>query len=354
MKRLVQQLHDSGYLQFYLFFGEMNLRYKDWAAAVPSSAGPLRSLVSLFLLGEAVPRAEALSVVGDEALVRLTSAGVLSEANGAVRSNSFYLLVHRGLAYFCQMTADPFAYVGEDSLALSHYQTPVRDSAVLDLCAGPGLQSIVSAQRGNRVTAVEQSSRACEIHRINLELNGLDGRVEIVCAAVEAFVGAGTGRFDQILFNPPLVPMPGARDGFPVAGFGGVDGLELTTTILDQYRSRLAPAGCFEFVGMTVLPKRGVHPVIRLARKYRLCGRLHTLSRHALSGANVVTEMHAASLARARRLSTMTAREELDARYRQFSHFSIFYGRLHRGTGARVPVLETVDTSTTHYGGWFS
>ncbi|HAB17769.1 MAG TPA: methyltransferase [Verrucomicrobiota bacterium] len=354
MKNLVEQLQASGYLQFYLFFGEMNLRYKDWAGAATTAPEPLRSLVSLFLLGEPMARPAAACLVGDDALERLERVGVLVAEQDQVRSDSFYLLVHRGLFYFCQMTPDPFAYVGEDSLALSHYQTPIRESRVLDLCAGPGLQSMVAALRGNRVTAVECSERACAIHRLNLEINGLTDRVEVVPMAVEAFADTPSEKYSQILFNPPLVPMPAPAQGFPAAGYGGPDGLDLTDFVLQNYRKNLANFGHFEFVGMTVSPRRGPHPVAKLARRCHLQGRLHILSRHRLAGGSVVMEMHAASLARARSISTPSARQELSERYQSSDHFFLFFARLKAATRAKEAGLATVDMSASHYGGWFS
>jgi len=356
MKQLRQALHESGYMQFYLFFGEMNLRYRDWAVAAAGMKAPLRLLVSLFLLGEAVPASQAMKLVGEEATKDLVSARILKAEGGTLQSNSYHLLVHRGLFYFCQVINEPVAYLGEDSVALGQYQTPLWNSKVLDLCSGPGIQAMYAAQRGNRVTAVEQRRETCDIQRVNLRINHLEDRVELVNATASEFAGARTGRWDQILFNPPLVPIPGKMQ-VPSVRHGGHDGLELVGEILESYAGRLEAGGCFEFVGMSLLKGKGTRvqsPLLELARKRRLAGRVHLLSRHEIGGNSVVFAMHAASYAQSEAISPQTARAQLSVEYAGFRNFFLYYACLHERSAREKQVIEIVDMSATHYGGWFS
>ena len=312
MKNLRHALQESGYNQFYLFFGEVNMRYRDWAVAATGMSAPLRLLVSLFLLGEAVPTARAVELVGESATSELMAANILKAEGSTLKSNSFHLILFRGLYYFCQVISDPIAYLGEDSIALMQYQTPILNSRILDLCSGPGIQAMCAAQRGNRVTSVEQRKETCEIQRINLRLNCLNDQVEVVQATAQEFADSKTGRFAQILFNPPLVPLPGLAER-PSVLDGGHDGLELVGEILSDYRDRLEPDGTFEFVGMSLLKAVGrkvESPLVRLLKAKRLAGRVHLLSRHEIGGNSMVFAMHAASFAKSQSISAQTAGRE--------------------------------------------
>lgn len=356
MKNLRQTLYESGYSQFYLFFGEMNMRYRDWSVAAVGLRTPLKLLVSLFLLGEAVPLAQATRVVGAEATQHLIEARILKSEGNSLQSNSFHLVIHRGLYYFCQVTGEPFAYLGEDSIALGQYQTPRWNGAVLDLCSGPGIQGMYAAQRGNRVTAVEQSAAACGVQRVNLELNQLGDRVTLINARAEEFAKQGTQTWDQILFNPPLVPLPGKVES-PSVRHGGRDGLVLVRQILRDYQPRLSPGGCFEFVGMSLIKGRGKRvesPLLALAKQEKLSGRMHLLSRHQIGGNGMVFAMHAASVARAEATSAQTARRELAAEYGDYQDFFLYYACLHASKIRQRPEVAVMDMSVTHYGGWFS
>ncbi len=356
MKQFRETLHESGYSQFYLFFGEMNMRYRDWAVAAAGLRAPLKVLVSLFLLGEPVSQAQADRLIGAQTTQQLIDAKILKSAGETLTSNSFHLVVHRGLYYFCQVTGDPFAYLGEDSIALGQYQTPLWNRRVLDLCSGPGIQAMYAAQRGNEVTAVEQGADACGVQRINLALNELTTRVTLVNARAEDFVRSEKRVWDQILFNPPLVPLPGKVET-PSVRHGGHDGLELVREILAGYRERLAPGGHFEFVGMSLSKGRGKRlesPLLTLAKKQRLSGRVHLLSRHQIGGSGVIFAMHAASVARSEATSTDTARRQLAVEYGDYEDFLLYYACLHANRGAQKSVLNLVDMAATHYGGWFS
>src|SRR5579884_3392873 len=155
MNRFIQTLRESGYRQFYLAFGDANLRQKDWFLAAKTLRGPLLDLVKLFLLQQPVPRAHAMALLGEDSLGDLLKCGILLQKSGQIISDAFLLIYCHGHAMFCQMKPDTFAYFGDDSLALATYQTPAPGGRVLDLCSGPGIQSFIAANYAAKVTGVE-------------------------------------------------------------------------------------------------------------------------------------------------------------------------------------------------------
>lgn len=359
MKKFLDSVLGSGYLQFYRFFGEVNLRFRDWEMALGALSGPARLLAEVFLLQRAVGRKALEKVIGEDTLGSLVDLGILLVEKQKVRSDGFLLLQVQGFLYFCQITEEPFAYYGEDSLALTSFQSPMAEASVLDLCAGPGIQSLVASRRATKVTAVERNPKAAAVARWNLRLNGREDRVKVVNTSLEEFAirNKGKSTFDQILFNPPLVPVPDAMDYHP-AGHGGADGLEVIDRILEAYRTSLRPGGRFEFIGMTVCAagESAVQaPLGRLLKRHRLAGRVHLLSRHALSRNSIVLGTVVNSLALSNQLDPGTAMERTLEFYRAhgYDEFYLYFCSVGR-SGEGVTGLQEVDMSKTHFGGWFS
>lgn len=85
---------------------------------------------------------------------------------------------------------------------------------VLDVGTGSGILAIAAARLGaERVLAVESDPDAMDACRENLERNGVAGRVDLECAAVDdAWLAAREGRFDVVAANVlsgvllPLLP----------------------------------------------------------------------------------------------------------------------------------------------------
>jgi HemK-related putative methylase len=71
---------------------------------------------------------------------------------------------------------------------------------VLDLGTGSGIGAVAAARKSHTVTATDINPHAVRCARINVLLNGLEGRVEVRQA--DLFDGLAD-RFDVVLFNPP-------------------------------------------------------------------------------------------------------------------------------------------------------
>lgn len=357
MNRFLQTLRNSGYRQFYLSFGDANFRKQDWPAGAENLSGPLLDLVRLFLLQQPVPVKRAASLLGKDFTAVLIQCGVLSEKGDQLVSNSFYLLYCRSQGFFCQMNANPFAYFGEDSIALATMQTPAPGGSVLDLCCGPGIQGFVAAGSAAQVTGVEIRPETVRIAELNRRLNGMDGRVQFVCNSVDGFARGGAEKYDRILFNPPLVPMvPGYK--FSAVGDGGADGLDLTRHILKLYASRLSDSGSIEFIGMGLGKKD--HPVVAdeiktIARRHKLAGRIHLMSRHPIRPSAPLFEVCVMSLAKENGLEVESARTILGDHFADLGMdtYWLFFASLGRAGGESSKTVSNIDLTGSFWGHWF-
>lgn len=114
--------------------------------------------------------------------------------------------------------------------------TVPRGSTVLDMGTGSGVGAIIAARWAGRVLAVDINPQAVRCARINVLLNRLEGRVEVLQG--DLFDPVRGQKFDVILFNPPYyVGEP--RDD--------LDRAWRSTSVLDRFASgipeQLAPGG---------------------------------------------------------------------------------------------------------------
>jgi len=78
-----------------------------------------------------------------------------------------------------------------------------RDAEVLDMGTGSGVCAIAAARYAKRVVAVDIDQTAVRCARLNILLNGVDGKIEILMG--DLFAPLSGRRFDVILFNPPFL-----------------------------------------------------------------------------------------------------------------------------------------------------
>lgn len=77
------------------------------------------------------------------------------------------------------------------------------EAAVLDMGTGSGVGAIAAAERAARVVAVDVNPEAVRCARINVLLNRVEDRVEVLEG--DLFTPLGDRRFDVVLFNPPYL-----------------------------------------------------------------------------------------------------------------------------------------------------
>jgi HemK-related putative methylase len=106
----------------------------------------------------------------------------------------------------------------------------------LDVGTGSGIGAIFAARRGYDVVGVDINPQAVRCARINVLLNNLEGRVEILQG--DLFVPVAGRQFDLVLFNPPFYR--GAPADARDQAWRGTDVIERFAAGLDRV---LRPAG---------------------------------------------------------------------------------------------------------------
>jgi len=241
-------LAGSGYLSYYLAFGNGNKRRNEWQRYAQNLKPPLRDLVELFLLNGRLETGLVLGLLGKDVYQELLDAEILAEDNGFTSTDKYILICFNSLVFFCEHQRHPSIYFGKDSVALGTYQIPRVDGMGLDLCAGSAIQAMNLALRCKKVHAVEINERAAKIAQFNTCLNSLADKVQTHNLSLEEFAVQNDDAFDLIVFNPPLLPVPKSLH-YPFVGDGGPDGLRVTKNILKEYIPKLNAGGSIEFIG---------------------------------------------------------------------------------------------------------
>lgn len=219
----------------------------DYEAVLPLLPDEFQSPFALLFLGSEVDPA-TLPAPFRSSLAELGRSGLAHRAGG-VRLGAARLHRIKSLWYFAQRDdVLPTLYLGEDSLALADRLPAGGVGSALDLCCGPGIQSLVLAGRGCLVTAVDANPMACRLATINAQLNGLDGRIRVVNGDAARFVPGEPVEF--ACANTPLLPIPDDVH-YPFVGHGGPDGLRLVRGILERLDQLLVPGGVFATLGLT-------------------------------------------------------------------------------------------------------
>ncbi len=103
---------------------------------------------------------------------------------------------------------------GTDSVLLANFARASKGDRVLDLCTGNGIVPVLMSAKTNaeKFYAIELQQKSFELAKENVCLNGLDERIEIICADIgkcNEFFKAGS--IDVVTCNPPYMS--------PKAGF---------------------------------------------------------------------------------------------------------------------------------------
>lgn len=255
----------------------------------PSDRDPLVTLVGLFLLGTAVPRAaldRALPVVGSAGAERLglvaaQGAGDDDEVRAvvdlrpyssvdAVGDAHWWLASDLGeLATGSRLATDHVLGAGGASLTLAQVTVRNPTGRVLDLGTGCGIQALHAARHARRVVATDISQRALSFARFNVALNQPGGSDQpgvpnlTAGAGVELRHGSmlepvAGEQFDLVVSNPPFVITPHAGAAGRVVAEalgdyeyrdGGRAGDNLVRDLILGVGDVLAPGGVAQLLG---------------------------------------------------------------------------------------------------------
>lgn len=208
-------------------------------------AGPLGTLVRLFLLGQAEKRAEVQAALGaldvDEALAAgiLTADGELLRAGLDIRphgegEHSWWVVsdLDSDLRGGRPLDADHVLGVGHASLSLVRATTRRKVGSVLDLGTGCGVQALHASTHADAITVTDVSERALALAGATFRLNGVDAEL----AAGEWFDPVRGRKFDLVVCNPPFVVGPPRTDfTYRDSGLAGDDASALVVRQLPSF-----------------------------------------------------------------------------------------------------------------------
>lgn len=248
LRDMICLLTRLGYAAFYNSMNPLGDDAMKWAQARDRALPHLQPVIDLLLLGRVVSLRE-LDPQLVQILKRLVPCGLFAFApEGCIRSGGVALHPVFGLWLFRELPNPRISlYFGQDSIALLTRQMPRIGGTCLDLCSGPGVQALYAAKNGEQVTSVEINPKAAWLAKINAGMNELEDRMDIRTGDLYAALPQNA-KFDRILANPPLLPVPEDLP-YVLVGHGGEDGLKITWRILEGLPQHLAEQGFAQIIG---------------------------------------------------------------------------------------------------------
>nr|WP_246287222.1 methyltransferase [Schumannella luteola] len=257
------------------------LQRADRVPALRALAGrtePAAILARLFVLGDAVSRAEATGALPTTGLDTALAQGLLEPAptagaatgdaidaeaadlvRGTIDLRPYSVVDAIGVAAWWiasdlgelatgrALRTDHVLGIGGASATLSGLMLPDRARSVLDLGTGCGIQALHASRFADRVVATDISARALDFGRLNAALNGVDTIEFRLGSLYEPVAGE---RFDRIVSNPPFVITP-RRAGVPEYEYrdGGMVGDALVAAVVTGAAEHLEPGGIAQLLG---------------------------------------------------------------------------------------------------------
>ncbi|MCR4336099.1 MAG: methyltransferase [archaeon] len=153
------------------------------------------------------------------------------------QNNSVFLF--RNEKYSCSKTV---YYPSEDSYFLAEYIKIAKNSFVIDVGCGSGIQSINALMQGaSKVTAIDLNENALESTKNNCKQAGFAKKISVLKSNL--FENYSGKKADTIIFNPPYV----ISDEIKYLDLdGGKKGRETLDRFLKQFPKHLKKEGvCF-------------------------------------------------------------------------------------------------------------
>ena len=221
------------------------------ALRATTDAGPLGTLVRLFLLGESETTAAAGDALSPLPVAEALAAGLVVQDGDRVRAgldvrphgagdDSWWVI--SDLDSDLRPNGEPVRPdhvlgVGQASLSLVRATSRRPVGSLLDLGTGCGVQALHASTHAQRITATDVSARALALAEATFRLN----RIDVELAEGEWFSPVRGRQFDQIVCNPPFVVGP-ARTDF-VYRDSGLSGDEASALVVRQLPAFLNPGG---------------------------------------------------------------------------------------------------------------
>ncbi|TCO52534.1 DUF7059 domain-containing protein [Actinocrispum wychmicini] len=206
-------------------------------------AGPLGTLVRLFLTADELPEREVRAALPWPSSV---AAGLVRVDGDRVRAGldvrpfgdhqgSWWVFADLDAELGGEVRADHVLGIGHASLSLARATIRRTVGTVLDLGTGSGVQALHASRHATRITATDVSARALALASATFRINELD--VETRQGSwFDPVVGR---RFDQVICNPPFVVGPSRIDyTYRDSGLAGDDASALVVGALPEYLTK--------------------------------------------------------------------------------------------------------------------
>lgn len=234
------------------------------AARATADAGPLGTLVRLFLLGTVESAAAVSEALHPLSLTDAKASGLVVEDDSAVRAgldvrphgvgeDSWWVISDLDSTLRAGSTPSPPDHVlgvGQASLSLIRATSRRRVGTLLDLGTGCGVQALHASTHARRITATDVSPRALALADATFRLN----RTEVELAEGPWFEPVRGRRFDQVVCNPPFVVGPPRTDF--VYRDSGLAGDDASALVVRQIPAFLTEGGIAQLLA-SWLHRRG-------------------------------------------------------------------------------------------------
>ena len=103
--------------------------------------------------------------------------------------------------------SDGFCF-GVDAVLLANMAKKARSLKTIDLCSGNGIVALLLSGKTDtpKIYALELQKESASLAKQSVELNGLEGRMEVICDDLKNVENIfSRGEFDVVTCNPPYV-----------------------------------------------------------------------------------------------------------------------------------------------------
>ncbi|MQA09114.1 MAG: methyltransferase [Pseudonocardiaceae bacterium] len=221
----------------------------ELASRASRNAGPLGTLIRVFLLGEPAQAGELSAALDPLPLGEAIAGGLLTGSADRLRAaldvrphadqeTSWWVIADLDSGQLGErVPPDHVLGIGQASHSLVRATTRRPVDTLLDLGTGCGVQSLHASRHANGITATDVAPRALALAAATFRLNELD--VELLEG--EWFTPVARRRFDQIVCNPPFVVGPPKVDY--VYRDSGLTGDDASSLLVRQLPAFLNPGG---------------------------------------------------------------------------------------------------------------
>ncbi|MFC7344029.1 DUF7059 domain-containing protein [Saccharopolyspora griseoalba] len=229
------------------------------ALRATTDAGPLGTLVRLFLLGVAEPREEVQVALGELGVDEALDATIVVADGDQLRAgldirphgtgeDSWWVVSDLDSELRGGRTLEPEHVLGVGHASLSLVRATSRRpvGSVLDLGTGCGVQALHAATHARSLTVTDVSERALALAEATFRLNDVEADVR----GGEWFDPVRGRKFDLIVCNPPFVVGP-ARTDFTYRD-SGLAGDDASALVVRQAPSFLEEGGTAQLLASWV------------------------------------------------------------------------------------------------------